>query len=383
LAGAIFLVVKTALKAMSHPVKISANQFLLFFVLLSVVLYFGRELLVPIVFSAFFAMLLAPICRWLEGKGVGRVPATIICVFILLVALLGIFAIVVGELTSFIDDLPTIQKKMLSMIDSMESYFERSFNMSRSRQSKIVEQQISNLGKSTGNYFGAVINSITSMLGGLVLVVVYTFLLLFHKEKYETFFFKIYADHDPERVTKILEEVTAIGQKYLTGRAISVLALWIIYAIALLLFGLKNSILLAAIAALLSIIPYIGSILGSIFPFLVAIVMKDISTALWVTIVLLFLHALSTYFIEPMVIGRKVKLSALSMLVSILAGGFIWGVAGMILFIPILAMAKIVFEHVSYLQPYALLVGDPDEGNETMLEAWFMNLFKRQKKRKR
>jgi predicted PurR-regulated permease PerM len=368
---------------MSHPVKISANQFLLFFVLLSVVLYFGRELLVPIVFSAFFAMLLAPVCRALEGKGVSRIPATIICVFILLVVLLGIFAIVVGELTSFIDDLPTIQKKMLSIIDSMEVYFEHSFNMSRSRQSKIIEQQISNLGKSTGNYFGAIINSVTAMLGGLVLVVVYTFLLLFHKEKYEGFFFKIYADHDPDRVTKILEEVTAIGQKYLTGRAISVMALWIIYAIALLLFGLKNSILLAAIAALLSIIPYIGSILGSIFPFLVALVMKDMSTALWVTVVLLFLHALSTYFIEPVVIGRKVKLSALSMLVSIFAGGFIWGVAGMVLFIPILAMAKIIFEHIPRLHPYAFLIADPDEGNGSKLESWFTGLFKRKKRKKR
>jgi predicted PurR-regulated permease PerM len=368
---------------MNHTGKISANQFLLFFVLLSVILFFGRELLVPIVFSAFFAMLLAPVCRMLEKKGMARIPASIICVFILLVALLGIFAIVVGELTSFIDDLPAIQKKMLSMIDSIEVYFEHSFNMSRSRQSKIIEQQISNIGKSTGNYFGAVINSVTAMLGGLVLVVVYTFLLLFHKEKYEAFFFKIYADHDPDRVTKILDEVTAVGQKYLSGRAISVLALWVIYAIALLLFGLKNSMLLAAVAALLSIIPYIGSILGSVFPFLVALVMKDISTALWVTVALLFLHALSTYFIEPVVIGRKVKLSALSMLVSILAGGFIWGVAGMILFIPILAMAKIVFEHVPHLQPYALLIGDPDEGNGTKLEAWFMKLFKKRKKRKR
>jgi predicted PurR-regulated permease PerM len=106
-----------------------------------------------------------------------------------------------------------------------------------------------------------------------------------------------------------------------------------------------------------------------------AVVTKDFLTATWVAVALLFLHALSTYFIEPFVIGRKVKLSALGMLVGIIAGGSIWGVSGMILFIPILAMAKIVFEHIESLNPYAYLIADPDEGSTSKIELWFSKIF--------
>jgi predicted PurR-regulated permease PerM len=360
------------IKAVENP---QANKFLLFIVLLTIVLCYGRELLVPLVYSAFFAMLLAPVCCKLEDKGVNRTLSVIICVFILLVALLGIFAIIVSEMSTFVDDLPAIQKKLLMMINSSETYISDALHLDRTRQSQIIDKQINSLGQSAGSYFGKVINGITDTFGGLILTIVYTFLFLYHKEKYETFFVKAFSDHEPARIKTILEEVTGIGQKYLAGRAISVLFLWVIYTVALMLFGLKTAILLAAIAALLSIIPYIGSILGSVFPFLMALVTKDLMTAVWITLALLFLHALSTYFIEPVIIGRKVKLSALAMLVGIIAGGFIWGVSGMILFIPILAMAKIVCEHVDNLQPYAFLIGDPDEGNPSKIEEWFTSKF--------
>lgn len=358
-------------QAKSYP----SIQFLLFTVLLTVVLFYGKELLLPLVYAAFFAMLMAPVCRWLEDKNVNRIIAVVICVFIVLIILLGIFAVIVGEVTSFTDDLPVIEKKLYEYISDLEGLIEKNFNMPQTRQVAILKQQINTLGQSAGGYFGKLLSGITGTLGGLVLTVVYTFLFLFHKEKYETFFIKLFGNGDSEHVKKVLEEVTSVGQKYLSGRAISVFILWIIYTIALLIFGVKNALLLAAIAALLSIIPYVGSILGSVFPFLVAVVTKDFVTALWVAGVLLFLHALSTYFIEPVVIGRKVKLSALAMLVGIIAGGFVWGISGMILFIPILAMAKIVFENVDRLKPYGYLIADPDGGAPSRLEEWIYEKF--------
>lgn len=352
-----------------------AIQFLLFSVLLTIILYYGREFLLPIVYAAFFAMLMAPLCRWLESKKVNRIVAVIICVFIVLITLLGIFAVIVAEATSFTDDLPMIQKKLYEYISSLEGFIEKQFGMPQARQVELLKEQVSSAGKSAGSYFGTIINGITGTLGGLVLTVVYTFLFLIHKEKYETFFVKLFGDGHAQTVKKVLEEITAVGEKYLSGRAISVFILWIIYTITLLSFGIKGALLLAAIAALLSIIPYIGSILGSIFPFLVAVITKDFATALWVAGMLLFLHALSTYFIEPIIIGRKVKLSALAMVVGIVAGGFVWGISGMILFIPIIAMVKILCENVEHLKPYGYLIADPEEGTQSRLEEWIYKKF--------
>jgi predicted PurR-regulated permease PerM len=362
--------------------KHAANKFLLFGVLLVIVLYYGRELLVPLVYGAFFAMLMAPVCRKLEEKNLNRTIAVVICVLILLICLLAIFAIIVGQITSFIDDLPAIQKKLYEVLTEAEKFIQRHFDVSPPRQIEIVKQQIANAGKSTGSYFGQVLTGISGTLGGLILTVVYTFLLLFHKERYETFFMKLYGKDDPKHVAEVINDITCVGQKYISGRFITVVILWVVYTVALMMLGIKEALLLSAIAALLSIIPYVGTILGSIFPFLVAFISKDLATAFWVAAVLMFLHSLSTYFIEPIVIGRKVKLSAMAMIVAIIAGGFLWGISGMILFIPALAMARIVFEYVDRLKPYSYLIADPDEGKPSKMEDWVMDKFRKKKTHK-
>jgi predicted PurR-regulated permease PerM len=163
--------------------------------------------------------------------------------------------------------------------------------------------------------------------------------------------------------------------------------LWVIYALGFMISGLKSAILLAGIAALLSIIPYVGGLIGGIFPFFMALTDEDPSgTALGVVITIIFVHALSAYIIEPLVVGGRMKLSALAMIVVIIAGNALWGIAGMILFVPLLAMAKIVFEHVPALQPFGYLISDPDEGKTSGVEQWFVEtfgkIFGRRKKQK-
>jgi predicted PurR-regulated permease PerM len=349
--------------------------FLLFFILLFIVLHFGREILVPLVGAAFFAMLMAPISRWLEIK-LSRPFAVIICILILLAGILGIFAIVAGEVNSFSDDLPKIEKKSNEMIKSLEETIEIHFGVNQERQVAMAKEQLQGLGKSAGGYIGKVLGGVTGLFGALVICLVYTFLLLYHRERYETFFIKLFGKGDPEGAKEIIENVTSVGQHYIKGRTVSILMLWVIYAIGFAVSGLKSGILLAGIAALLSIIPYIGGLIGGIFPLFMAMTDDDPSgTATGVVITLIAAHALSTYIIEPLVVGGRMKLSALAMIVIIIAGNAVWGIVGMILFVPLLAMAKIVFEHVTALKPYAYLISDPDEGKASAIEDWFVAMW--------
>jgi predicted PurR-regulated permease PerM len=111
-------------------------------------------------------------------------------------------------------------------------------------------------------------------------------------------------------------------------------------------------------------VPYVGSIVGGVLPFFITLATADSTNAAFaVLIVILCVQAIDNYLIEPNVVGGQVNLSALSTIVILVIGGFVWGVAGMILFIPMLGIAKIVFDHLEGLEPYGYLIGDQQKGS--------------------
>ena len=139
--------------------------------------------------------------------------------------------------------------------------------------------------------------------------------------------------------------------------------------------GVQNALLLSAIAALVNIIPYIGPILAGVFPLVMALTGSDSFTpAIWVVISFSIIQGIDNYFITPYTLGGEVRLSALATILAIISGGFVWGVAGMILFIPMLSIAKIVFDHIPSLKPYGFLIGDPGESPTTKFKKWLSRI---------
>jgi predicted PurR-regulated permease PerM len=163
--------------------------------------------------------------------------------------------------------------------------------------------------------------------------------------------------------------------QYIGGRVLAIIILAVLNSIGLLILGIKYAILLGTIAAVFTFIPYVGTIIGGVFAAATALITKSPGSALAVIALLAFIQLLDDYLVEPYVVGAKVHLGPLAIIVVLVIGGLLWGVAGMILFIPLLAIAKIVFDHVPALQPYGYLVGD-DENNsgETItdkIKHWF------------
>ena len=169
----------------------------------------------------------------------------------------------------------------------------------------------------------------------------------------------MFPNEDTEKVKTIVGKISLVGQKYLTGWATSVIILATLYSIALLLIGLENAILLAGIAALLTIVPYVGTTIGGLFPFMVALITEDsYQPALMVGAAIIVIQTIDNYFIEPNVVGGEVNLSAFASIFSIVAGGIVWGIAGMILFLPMMGILKIIFDHVESLKPLGYIIGD-------------------------
>jgi len=151
----------------------------------------------------------------------------------------------------------------------------------------------------------------------------------------------------------------------------SITIIAILYSIGLSLVGIKNAVLLGAVAALLTLVPYIGTVLGGLLAVFMALVTEDtFQPAIMAALVLFIIQTVDNYFIEPNIVGGEVHLDALSTILAILVGGLVWGPAGMILFIPMLAIAKIVFDHVETLKPFGFIVGDQEAEKSTVIKEW-------------
>lgn len=356
------------------------NQYLFFIILLIVVLYFGRAFLIPIFFAALLAMLMAPVCRKLDGWGFHRALSSLGCILVLVAVIAGVAFIISTQISTFAENMSQIQSKGTEMLEKAQAYIEEQIGMSPKEQEEIVKEQAEKSSQKPGPSLPAkILGAITSTLTGLVLSLVITFLMLYNKEQFETFFLKLYDDEDTGKVKAVVGQITQVSQKYLTGRAMSVLIIATLYSVGLLIVGIKNAVLLAGIAALLTVIPYVGTVLGGLFPVFMALLTEDVQTALWAGVVMIVIQTIDNYFIEPNVVGGEVNLNALWSILSILAGGMIWGVAGMIVFLPLFGIIKIVCDHVEPLKPLGYLLGEPGGKKPSKIKQWITKKFRKGK----
>lgn len=340
--------------------SVKVNQFLLFWILLVIILIYGRRILIPITFAAFLSMLMSPLIDFLDRKGLKRVFSTIVCIIILLAVIVLIGLIIVGQVSSIKEDLPVIEERVNQLTMRLHDYIEASFDYSVNLQQEYLREQVSDLGTSSGNYLTKVLAGASNFVMQTIITLVVTFLLLFDKEKYRSFFMRVMKAEDRGEKHEILNRITKVSQQYLLGRVVSIAILFILYYIALVIIGVENALLLAAVAAIVNIIPYLGPILAGVFPVIMALVGFDsFEPAIWVIVSFSIIQGIDNYFVTPFFMGGEVNLSALATILIIICGGYIWGIIGMILFVPLLSMVKIVLDHTEDLKPYGYLLGDP------------------------
>lgn len=355
------------------------NQFLLFWILLVVVMIYGQAILIPITFAALLAMLMVPVIDFFDKRGWKRVFSTIVVIVILLAFIVMIMMVLVGQISSLKSELPRIEERANELINYLHDYIYAIFDYSVESQKEYLKSQVKALGESSAGYFTTLLTGVTGVIVQIIITLVVTFLLLYDKEKYRAFFFQVLKMEDRGERHEVLNQIAKVSQQYLLGRIISMSILFVLYYIALVAIGVENALLLAGAAAIVNIIPYVGPILAAVFPVIMALVTFDtFEPAIWVVIIFSIIQGIDNYFVTPFFMGGEVRLSALATILIIICGGFVWGIPGMILFVPLLSMAKIVFDHVDSLKPYGKLIGTPEgETPSKRFHNWLRGKLKR------
>jgi len=332
--------------------------------ILTLGMFYGKGIILPILFAILLAMLLLPITNFFARKKFPKPLSIIVPLLFSIVTIGAVIYFLSTQVLNFLDDAPALRERVTEVVASFQKWLTSSLNISVPKQNQYFKDTVENIKGEAPKIVGVTFVSITEMISYLVLLPIYTFLILYYRSTIKVFFIRVFKNGDEDQVHEILSKSGTIAQQYITGLLIETTIVFTLNTIGFLILGIKYAIFLALLAALLNIIPYVGMLVANLMCMGVTLITSEnIRDVLWVGIILAAVQFIDNNFGMPMIVGNKVRINALVTIVGVLVGGALCGIPGMFLAIPGLAVLKVIFDNVSGLQPWGLLLGDEVENS--------------------
>ena len=335
----------------------SVLRYLQLAVLISVLFYFGKTLFIPLFYGLLIAIVLYPSCKWLEHRKWPRSLAIALGLSVVVLLFAILITLLVLEVNAFRHDLPELQAKLSPSLTGLQQWIELNFNITIDEQNSWWLRTTSRLSDNTGILLSGTVN----LFFMLFLVPVFSALFLYSRGSFVRFLEKLAGEKYHLQLHSILQRMVHTYFNFIRGMIMVYIIVGTLNSIGLLALGIRHAILFGFLTAIMTIIPYVGIFISALLPISVAWITKD---SIWYPIgvigVFAFVQYLEANVIFPRVVASQLKVSTWATLVAILAGGILWGVSGMILFIPFVGMLKIVTDNIPEWKPLNILL-DRDE----------------------
>jgi predicted PurR-regulated permease PerM len=354
----------------------AVNQRLLLFFLVIGGLYFAKGFLIPLCIAGILATLFLPLCSWMENRKIPKVLAVIICLLVLLITITGVSALLTWQINELTNGFSLLSEKIVESVNRLQRYIFTNFGITPKKQSEMLGNEELSI---TG-IMQLLAGSLASIITNFILVLAYIFLFLYFRTHIGRFILKLIAPNQQTEVSKMLKSITNVSQQYLLGLTKMIVCLWIMYGIGFSLIGVKNALFFAILCGLLEIVPFIGNLTGTTVTVLVAIVQgAGLPLVASIIGVYVLVQLIQEWILSPIILGQQVKINAFTTIVALVIGEIIWGIAGIFLAIPLIAMFKIVCDHIESLKPYGFLIGEIETHKKKnaflkKTKAWFVSL---------
>lgn len=343
-------------KDTAYPVRLAAVLISISLVVLG--LYLLQDLLILLSFSMILAMLVLPVCSWLESKGVARSIAIALCILIMFVCIGLLLLLLVGQIAEFASDWPMFIRKAEKWIAGLQSFLSHNLNISRKKQMVEVSNQTINLLKNSGDIitttFGTVIHGVTS----LIIVPIFVFFFLYYRQFFADFLSRVFPTTERSVLQGIMQKTGTVVQSYLVGLLAVMLIVSLLCIAGFWWIGVDYFMFFGCLTGILLLIPYVGIWIGAALPIILTLASLGPNYALGVIAWVAAVQFVEANFITPLVIGSKVSINPMVAMLALLAGEMIWGIPGLILALPLTAILKVIFDHVPALAAYGFLLGE-------------------------
>ncbi|NPV82206.1 MAG: AI-2E family transporter [Candidatus Aminicenantes bacterium] len=317
-----------------------------------IILKIARPVLLPFLVALFISYSISPLLDWLVRLKVPKLLA-IISILVLTFALLYLFGLLIYSSGKyFAAEFPKYNRQVDSLMAELIAWLEHlPFKVS---VPTIISQL--NVDKLTGLLLGT-LGSFLTFLGKLLIVFVFVIFILSGRDKLPAKVATALAEERAVYVNRMVASINRQVQKYLAVKTMIALMNGLLAAGILILFGVDFALLFGFLTFVLDYIPSVGSITATVLAGLMAFFQFGNSLIpVWIFLLLVIMQTIIGNFLEPKLMGRSLNLSPLLVLFSLIFWGWLWGIAGMFLAVPLLAVIKIVFENVPSLKFLAVLM---------------------------
>ena len=333
---------------------------LLFLILFFYAIIMAKKIFIPLSLGFLFATLMYPLANLLEIKV--RLPknlAILLSVLLFAGVILVIILILMNQFYKLIDDFPLLRQKALENLDYIKQNIEDNFGIDSQVQHNWLKDRVNHMFEAGSVFLKRTVSATTWTAFVLLIIPVMMFYMLSFREQFRKFIIMVVPEGRKIRTIRIMRQVTAVTQRYITGVFTVILILCILNSLGLYIIGVKYAIIFGIISAFFNIIPYFGNWIGAFIPFVFAILTGETpKLGISVIIVYIVIQFIEHNILTPNITGGYVRLNPLATIVGIIVGGLVWGVAGMLIVIPFMATMKIIMDNYEHLKPYAYLLSN-------------------------
>lgn len=316
---------------------------------------FLSDIIVTVIASIIIAYALNPVINILERKNINRFFGVII-VYLSIVAIMFILSILVipssgKEIKKLVSNMPMYFEQLSQIMDSFYTkYYSTLGGLPPIFQGieKIVLDNIVKLEAMLSNYLGSFVGGIISVASKVVSIVLTPILVLYFlmdKDYFKDLLIKAIPKKKREDILYLSKVIDLSLRQFIKGRLLMSLYAGVMTALMLIIFGVEFPIVIGFITGLADIVPYIGPFLGYL-PAVFFAALSSPTKIIWISIGWILIQWTENNLVAPKIIGENMGMHPMIILLSIIIGGGVFGVFGMILSVPLVAIVKIVVLYI-------------------------------------
>lgn len=318
---------------------------------LGFLLYFLSPILTPFLVGAFFAYLADPFVTRLERLRIPRIFSVIVIFFIMFALITILVLILIPLIQEQIDTLSMVIPNIINWLqDSGLPWIEDHLSLTKGTLNaaslkEMVAENWTKAGGMADAIFKTVLHSSGALMEWLVLLLlipVVTFYLMCDWDKIAKGMRNLLPRRSEATIVKLTTECNSVLSAFFRGQLLVMLALGVFYSFALSMVGLTLSVIIGSIAGLMSLVPYLGSIVGIVVATVAAYVQFHDYTIVGIVWGIFALgHLLENAVLSPYLIGQRIGLHPVAVIFAVLAGGCLFGFIGVLLALPVAAMLMV------------------------------------------
>jgi AI-2 transport protein TqsA len=315
--------------------------------IVGVVLRLAKPVLFPFFLALLIYFILSPVIGFMIRKL--KISKTLSLVVVLLLTFLVLYltgAVMYSSGVKLAEELPSYSGKFSSLLDDVQT----SLKIPKTQLDPLTWIKSLDIAK-VGGFVLSSLGTFVTFLSNLLLILIFLFFMLAGRGRLNDKLRAAYPDHRSQTMLGLLDKVEREVEKYLAFKTVICIVSGFVAWIIMAAFGVDFALLFGIITFLLNYIPNIGSFIAKILPFIIALLQFDNPwKAVWMLAVLFVTDGIIGMIVEPRLMGNRLGMSPLAILVSLFFWGWLWGVPGMILAVPIMAVIKIVAENFPSLK---------------------------------